>query len=200
LGIEIEASLTSWGWFPKGGGEIQAAVKYSSSVEPSLLDQPFELKRVTGISSSSRLPEHIRIRQKRRLESRLNKAGIDSEIALLDVPARNPGSFVFLRAQGREAVVGFSSLGARGKPAERVADEAADALFHFLDSRATVDSHLADQILIYVATMPGKHTFTTSTVTQHLLTNAWVIEQFLPVQFEVIGGLGEPGMIIKRAS
>jgi RNA 3'-terminal phosphate cyclase (ATP) len=199
LGIEIEASLTSWGWFPKGGGEIQAAVKSSSSVEPSLLDQPFELKRVTGISSSSRLPEHIRIRQKRRLESRLNKAGIDSEIALLDVPARNPGSFVFLRAQGREAVVGFSSLGARGKPAERVADEAADALFHFLDSRATVDSHLADQILIYVATMPGKHTFTTSTVTQHLLTNAWVIEQFLPVQFEVIGGLGEPGMIIKRA-
>jgi RNA 3'-terminal phosphate cyclase (ATP) len=131
------------------------------------------------------------------LEKRFHKAGIQAEIALLDVPALNPGSFVFLSARGRDSVAGFSSLGARGKPAERVADEAADALFRFLESKATIDYHLADQILIYLATMPGKYQFITSTITQHLLTNAWVIEQFLPVKFEIAGGLGEVGTVIK---
>ncbi len=198
LGSKVEVALTSWGWYPKGGGEVEAAVKPSSSLDPSLLNQPFELKRITGISTSSRLPDHVRLRQKRRLETRLQKAGIEAEIALLDVPALNPGSFVFLCAQGRGSVAGFSSLGARGKPAERVADEAVDALLYFLDSRAVLDSHLADQILIYLATMPGKHTFTTSSLTQHLRTNAWVIEQFLPVQFEILGKLGEPGSVVKR--
>ena len=106
--------------------------------------------------------------------------------------------FESVSPKGGDSVAGFSSLGARGKPAERVADEAADALLHFLDSKATIDHHLADQILIYLATMAGRYQFITSTVTQHLLTNAWVIEQFLPVQFEITGGLGEVGTVIKR--
>lgn len=198
LGCRIGVSLTRWGWYPKGGGKIQAAVKRSSSFEPGLLNQPFELKRVTGISASSQLPEHVRIRQKRRLESRLWKAGIGAEIMLVDPPAMNPGSFVFLRAQGSESVAGFSSLGARGKPAEQVADEATDALLRFLDSRAALDRHLADQVVIYLATIPGKHAFTTSNITKHLLTNAWVIEQFLPVRFEIEGGLGGVGRVTKH--
>ena len=129
---------------------------------------------------------------------RFEKAGIDAEIGLMDVPALNPGSLVFLSAQGGESVAGFSSLGARGKRAERVADEAANALFDFLDSKAALDHHLADQILIYLAITPGEHRFTTSKVTQHLLTNIWVIEQFLPVRFEVEGGVGEAGTVSKR--
>jgi RNA 3'-terminal phosphate cyclase (ATP) len=167
-------------------------------LDPILLNQPFELKRVTGISTSSLLPEHVRVRQKRRLWARLQKAGIEAEITLMDVPALSPGSFVFLCAEGGGSVAGFSSLGARGKPAERVADEAADALLHFLDSRAALDHHMADQIIVYLATMPGEYTFNTSIITPHLLSNAWVIEQFLPVKFEIVGSLGEPGSVVKR--
>ncbi len=198
LGFRGEIQINRWGWYPKGGGEIKASLR---SCQPSgliVLDNPFQLKRVTGLSASSRLPEHIRIRQKRQLLLRLEKAGIEAEIGLMDVPALNPGSMVFLWAQGEESVAGFSSLGARGKRAERVADEAANALFQFLDSKAALDHHLADQILIYLAITPGEHRFTTSKITQHLLTNTWVIEQFLPVHFEVEGGVGEAGLVVKR--
>jgi RNA 3'-terminal phosphate cyclase len=105
---------------------------------------------------------------------------------------------VFLCAQGKESVAGFSSLGVRGKRAERVADEAANSLFLFLDSEAALDHYLADQILIYLTITPGEHRFTTSKITQHLLTNTWVIEKFLPVRFEVDGGIGEAGTVVKR--
>jgi RNA 3'-terminal phosphate cyclase (ATP) len=197
LGYRIQTSLTSWGWYPKGGGEIQAVIRKVGPAEPSPLNQPFKLKSVAGISATSRLPKHVRVRQKQRLEARLQGVGIEAEIKLLDVPALNPGSFVFLRALGRDSLAGFSSLGALGKPAERVADGAADDLLQFLDSGAALDSHLADQIIVYLSLLPGKHTLTTSNITQHLLTNGWVIEKFLPVRFEILGGPGGPGTVVK---
>ena len=188
LGFRCETHLNRWGWYPKGGGVIQARVKPHSPFGSFNLDQPFDLRRISGISASSGLPEHIR----------LHKAGIQGEIELMDVHARNPGTLVFLLVQGKDSLAGFSSLGARGKRAELVADEAADDFFHFLESRAALDRHLSDQLLIYLASAPGKQQFTTSKVTQHLLTSAWVIEKFLPVKFEIKGGLGEFGTVVKR--
>jgi RNA 3'-terminal phosphate cyclase (ATP) len=198
LGFKCEPHLKRWGWYPKGGGVIQAKVQPYSPLGPFNLDQPFELRQVSGISASSRLPEHIRVRQKNQVEARLQKAGIKGKIELVDVHARNPGTLLFLCAKGKDSIAGFASLGARGKRAELVADEAADDFFRFLDSGAALDCHLADQLLIYLASAAGKQQFTTSKVTQHLLTNGWVIEKFLPVKFEIRGGLGEPGTVIKR--
>ena len=198
LGFRCECSIGRWGWYPKGGGEITALMKSAGPHAVVYLHHPFELERITAISASSRLPEHVRVRQRQQVRSRLQKAGLQADIALMDVPALSPGSFVFLCAHGKGAVAGFSSLGARGKPAERVADEAVDELLRFLDSRSALDPYLADQILIYLAMIPGTHRIATSAVTQHLLTNAWVTEQFLPVRFEVVGALHEPGLVVKR--
>ena len=198
LGFKCETHLKGWGWYPKGGGIIQAKISPHGPLRCLNLDERFDLREISGISASSRLPDHIRVRQKNRLEARLQKAGIQAQIQLMDVNARNPGTLVFLLAQGKNSLAGFSSLGARGKRAELVADETADDLFRFLESTAAFDHHLADQLLVYLAIVPGKHHFTTSEVTQHLLTNGWVIEKFLPVKFEIKGGLGEPGTVIKR--
>ena len=46
-----------------------------------------------------------------------------------------------------------------------------------------------------LALAAGPSTFTTSQITQHLLTNIWVVEQFLPVRFQVEGQEGEPGRV-----
>jgi RNA 3'-terminal phosphate cyclase (ATP) len=198
LGFRCTTQLKRWGWYPKGGGLIHARVKPHGPLKSFQLDQPFDFQYMSGISASSRLPEHIRVRQRKQLEARLQKAGIQGRVELLDVDAMNPGTLVFLVVQGKDSLAGFSSLGARGKRAEMVADEAADECFQFLDSKAACDPHLADQLLLYLAGAPGKHHFTTSRVTQHLLTNAWVIEKFLPIMFEIKGELGEPGTVMKR--
>ena len=198
LGFKCDPAIRRWGWYPKGGGEIQVRVRPHEPLKSMILDKPFELRHVSGLSASSKLPEHVRIRQKKQVQIRLQQAGVKSEIKLLDTPALSPGSLVFLCAQGKDSFAGFFALGARGKPAEQVADEAAEKLICFLDGEAALDPHLADQILIYLALAPGDHQFTTSRVTHHLLTNAWVVEKFLAVKFEVTGALGEPGRVVKK--
>jgi len=65
----------------------------------------------------------------------------------------------------------------------------------FRESGAALDRHLADQILLYLALARVPSTFTTEAVTSHLLTNVWVIEQFLGPKFEVRGDLGKPGEV-----
>ena len=112
-------------------------------------------------------------------------------VEIIPAGGQDPGSLVFL--WGPQA--GFSALGARGKPAEQVADEAAEAYLAYRASGAACDRHLADQILIYLALAEGPSSFTTEAVTSHLLTNVWVIEQFLGPTFQVKGSLGERGEV-----
>jgi RNA 3'-terminal phosphate cyclase (ATP) len=71
-------------------------------------------------------------------------------------------------------------------------------------SGGAVDEHLADQLVLPLALAaaglqggaPTHGRFTTSQVTQHLLTHAEVIQKFLPVRVAVRGDLGQEGEII----
>ena len=87
------------------------------------------------------------------------------------------------------------ALGARGKRAERVADEAVDALATFLRSDGAVDPWLADQLLLPLAIADQASALRTSEATRHLLTNADVIRLFLPVEIQVDAPLGGPATI-----
>jgi RNA 3'-terminal phosphate cyclase len=42
----------------------------------------------------------------------------------------------------------------------------------------------------------GASHWTTSCITQHLLTNAWVVHHFLDVPIRIAGKQGEPGQIV----
>jgi RNA 3'-terminal phosphate cyclase (ATP) len=90
----------------------------------------------------------------------------------------------------------FFGLGARGKRAERVADEAVDQVFDYLEaSPAAVDPHSADQIVLALAWAEGPSAFTVTAVTSHLLTNIAVIRQFIEREITCEGEEGQPGLV-----
>jgi RNA 3'-terminal phosphate cyclase len=122
------------------------------------------------------------------------RLGESLPVTELQATGIDPGSFVFLWG----ARAGFSALGARGKPAEKVADEVADEYKRFQKRQAAVDRHLADQIVLYLPFARGVSTLVTEEITPHLLTNLWVIEQFLGPMFQVTGDMGEKGEISCR--
>ena len=188
LGARVEMTLERWGWYPRGGGEVVLEVHPAPRLSGAEWRTPPDYRDFRAISAASRLPEHVARRQAERLKSRL---GGDLPVDLVQAGGLDAGSMVLL--YGPRA--GFDALGARGKPAEKVADEAADQFVTFRDRRAAVDRHLADQIVLYLARAHGASLFITPEITLHLLTNLWVIEQFLGPIFEVQGELGEKGEI-----
>jgi RNA 3'-terminal phosphate cyclase (ATP) len=189
LGARVEIALERWGWYPKGGGEVRLHITPARTFTGVEWRTPNTHITFRALSAASKLPEHVARRQAARLKARLKET---VPVEIIPASGQDPGSFVFL--WGPRA--GFSALGARGKPAENVADEVAEAYLAFLKSGATLDRHLADQILFYLALARGPSSFTTETITSHLLTNVWVIEQFLGPKFEVRGKPGEQGEVV----
>jgi len=197
IGIEAEVEIERWGWYPIGGGAIKATIKGTKEGDLVGLDwtERGELKRLWGISALSNLPMHIAERQKRHAEGLLRQRGFDSQIEIVNAPAKGQGTAVFLLAEYENVVAGFTALGARGKRAERVAEEACQEFIEHHESGACLDKHLADQLILPMALANGPSAFTTSEITQHLLTNVWVVERFLAVRFEVEGKEGDKGKV-----
>lgn len=197
LGIPFELTLRRAGFYPAGGGEIVATIPGAAVPKGVVLEERGALRRLCGLSALANLPLHIAERQRERALSRLKQLlpGVVVDIPIEPLSAYSPGTLLLLLAEFEQGQGCFFALGAKGKPAELVADEAVDALATFLQSRATVDPWLADQLLLPLAVAAGESVIHTSEVTPHLLTNAGVIRYFLPTLIEVEGPAGEPALI-----
>jgi RNA 3'-terminal phosphate cyclase (ATP) len=191
LGGNVSLTLTRWGWYPRGGGEVRLTINPVTRLAPQKWLTPPAPADFQALSAASQVPYHVIQRQAKRLQERL---GSGLPVAAEEAASPDPGSFVFL--WGPRA--GFSALGARGKPAEKVADEAVGEFLSFQNRRAALDRHLADQIVLYLARAAGTSVFTTEEITSHLITNLWVIEQLFGPTFQVQGDQGEPGEITCR--
>lgn len=188
IGIAAGVRLMRWGWYPRGGGEIEADVRPAAGWQGLGWTARAARPSISGVSAVSRLPLAIAERQRLQMLRRLAARGLEAEIALVDDrEALGPGTLAFLAVAGEGARAGFSSLGRRGVRAEAVADEAADQLLAYLDGGAAVDEHLADQLVPFLALARSPSVLTATTRSSHLETVAWVVEQFLPARVEITG-------------
>jgi RNA 3'-terminal phosphate cyclase (ATP) len=192
LGGDIDLELVRWGFYPKGGGEIRVHVKPCNGLHGVQLANRGELRSLQfSACSSVHLPGHIAQREIAHAEMCLAEQKNKLRVRALKSQSFSPGNFVFLEAYYEHTGAGFSALGKRGKPAEEVADEACRAFRAFDMTIATVDSHLADQIILYASLAHGASFFITEKVTSHLVTNIAVIRKFLPVNIELDNTTGQ---------
>lgn len=93
------------------------------------------------------------------------------------------------------SIIGSDALGERGKPAEKVGEEAADKLLREIGGDAPVDSHLGDMLIPYLAVADGRSEIKVTELTLHLISNISVTEKILNIKFDVNGKEGEPGIV-----
>jgi RNA 3'-terminal phosphate cyclase (ATP) len=199
MGFQARVEIERWGWYPIGGGVMTALITGIGHDAPDAagvdLTGRGDLKTLRGTSALSNLPRHIAERQKHQVEKVLGREGFDPQVAIVEAPSRGRGSLVFLLAEFDHVRAGFTSLGRRGKPAEKVAEEACADFLHYYQSGAAVDQHLADQLIVPMALAEGRSSFTTCRITRHLLTNVSVVERFLKTESIVEGEEGRKGKV-----
>ncbi len=187
LGIRVRLTVQRRGYYPKGGGVVLLDVHpVEHSIKPMYLteQQPFV---VFGISHSGALPPDVASRQAEGAKKTLEEHGFEVGEIELDVRSRSevlcPGSGIVLWSDS--ILIGSSALGRKGVRAEIVGKTAANLFVREVETGAPIDSHLGDQIVLYLALADGKSKIRVAQLTNHLLTNIWVLEQFLDTQISV---------------
>src|SRR5574337_101953 len=127
MGLVGGWQLARGGFYPKGGGEVRAGVQPLTQLRSIDVTHRGALVAIRGLSAVARLSKTIAQRQADRIRRRLADAGHDIEVEIVEFDAACPGDAVFVWAEFEGSRAGFGALGERGKPAERVADEAAGA-------------------------------------------------------------------------
>ena len=195
-GVSIEGKLLRRGYYPKGGGEVEVAIKPCRAIRPINFDGVADFNNfdVDGIVNISSLPSHVAERISDAAESEFRSRGMNAKIEVERAEALSPGVGIVLWAKDPHGrLLGAGSLGERGKPAEQVGKEAAVSLLSEIESGADIDIRAVDHLLPYMALANGTSSFRCKSISNHAETEMWLLEKFLDVKFEkkVKGGIVE---------
>lgn len=193
LGLQVQLAINRAGFMPDPTGEIRATIAAWRPTGSIHLNGrgPVDLQLTSGLAE---LPEHIGERMQARAVALLEPTQ-SRALAIRRLRSGRPGAYLLIGASGPDRLGGFSRLGRKGLPAEQLAD-ASVADFNAWDTSASgTDPHLADQLMLPAAMCEGASEYTTSRVTRHLQTNAWVLNQFLDDRITVRGNLDHPGRV-----
>jgi RNA 3'-terminal phosphate cyclase (ATP) len=202
MGYQASIQVQRRGHYPKGGGRVSISIKPSGQLKAIRWLERGELIGIEGVSHCVRLPSHVAQRQASIAKEKLNSNGFNAvNIATETYPPNQdehlaPGSGITLLAKFTNGtILGADNLGERGKPAEKVGEEAASMLLNDLTSGAAVDKHMGDIMIPYMAVADGRSEIQVSEITPHTITNIKVAELLTGVKFTVAGELHNPGRI-----
>lgn len=190
MGADIKSKILRVGYYPKGGGKVRVEISPCEKIKSINWVEQGGIKKIECCSFAS---EHLKGKKVAERQAEGFKETFKSaECKIKYFKTLSPGSSITAHAHCN-AVMGASVLGERKKRAEEVGKACADLLRSQLDSGACLDRWMADQILPFLAIGSGK--VSVAEITNHCLTNVWVIEKFLPVKFKIEGRLREKGII-----
>lgn len=173
-GVDAAVALKRRGFYPRGGGKASLTVN-PFSVSPLELTDRGEQESLTVRSIAEESLEEDDVAQ-RQADAVVDVIGDGTEQSVSYVEADCSGSAVVLDAEYKHSRAGFAVLGERGKAAEEVGEEAAEALETFEAGAAAVDEHLADQLVPYLALAGGE--VRAPRVTTHVETCIDLVEEF----------------------
>lgn len=183
FGYNAEINLIRRGYYPRGGGEVEAVIE-PHNIKKITLSERGPIDRINGISHADITLKNAAVAERQKKASRnLTYNRLIHEEPQIEIDIKEeynqtlcPGSGITIWAETKNSILGADTLGEKGRPSEYVGREAAEALIKELESNAALDSHMADQIIPYLALAGGE--VHVSELTEHAKTNAEIIRIF----------------------
>ncbi len=186
-GLVAACDVDRRGFYPDGGGRVTLRLAPSSLEPIELLERgSIEAYHLFSTAATSLADRDVTRRQADSARDRLasTEPGATDDQPPIELATRQettattqcPGSAVVVRIDHGTGIAGFTTLGERGKPAERVGEDAADEANRWLQGRAPVDRHLADQLLVLLAIAGGR--LAIPAVTDHVMASCELLDAF----------------------
>jgi RNA 3'-terminal phosphate cyclase (ATP) len=199
MGVRMALRVVRAGYVPRGAGVLELHVTPAPRPLRALsLTGQGHVGGVSGIAFSSHLEERrVSERMACACEEHLAKAGLSASIQrVYDTAALHPGASLAVWGESStRCILGADRAGARGRSSEAIGRFVAETLLVDLARGATVDRHMADQLVLFAALARGISRYLVPSHTDHLASNLWLTSQFgaqvlLQGQQVTIDGLG----------
>ncbi|BAU22893.1 RNA 3'-phosphate cyclase [Caldimicrobium thiodismutans] len=202
FGFRGNLKLERPGFYPQGEGIVFSQIEKKEKLKLPFLTYGFTPDEIEILSFiTDNLPSHILERQAKSALTILSKENLESKVKYETLKSLSPGTMLFITATDGEKRAGFSTLGKKGFPAEEVGKTSALAFLKFLETKTQFEEHLGDQLLLpaslaLLESPSSKFSYTVSCITMHLLTQGWLIPQFLDkIKIRIEGKLKEKGEV-----
>jgi RNA 3'-terminal phosphate cyclase (ATP) len=179
VGVKFDVKAARRGYYPRGGGRVSASIHPCDRLTHVDRASRRKIPGAMILSRCGSLPKHVAERQLKSASSALESAGVPVLGGkLAEERSDSPGSSILVYCTGEGVHLGADSLGARGKPAEAVGEEAASKFIAAYEAGAALDSNLADMLLPLLSLAPKPSVARIPQVTEHLRSGLDLASQF----------------------
>jgi RNA 3'-terminal phosphate cyclase (ATP) len=179
MGVDVNLQLNRHGFYPAGGGEFTASILPALKLKPINLLERGKSTSCYAESIIAGVPSHV---AKRELELVRQLMSIpDDQCFIRGLSSdQGPGNALLITLGHEHATEVACAFGEKGTSAESVAKQAVGAARRYTASGGAVGEYLADQLLLPIA-LCGQGAMKVTTLSRHALTNAEVVQKFLPL-------------------
>ena len=189
MGLKASLTIRKYGYYPKGMGEVLLKVHPCSTLLPIQLDEFGTIEELGGVSVCTFLANRkVAERQAEAANRDLNRLGYRARIQIVNdrsSPIQKGSSLVLWAKTSTGVLFGGDAIGELHKSSESVGREAAENLLKEVQAQVTVDIHLADMLVPYIALANGASTYLTRKITDHIDTNIWLTNKILGTKIQV---------------
>jgi RNA 3'-terminal phosphate cyclase (ATP) len=183
MGVQAELKIIRPGYVPRGGGVIEVRVEPVAGRIRSLnFLYPGNIREIKGIAISSHLEKRkVSERMAKKCKALLRVDGYGAQIKeIYDTTSIQEGAALALFSRSDTGcIIGSDRAGKPGRSSEEIGRYVAKNWLQDIQTGATVDRYLADQLIIYAALAERTTEYLIPRVTEHVDTNLWLVNRIL---------------------
>ncbi len=188
MGYKAEMDIVRHGHYPKGGAEVKVVIYPLLKLKGIDISERGKLLKICGIAHSSDILTKAQVSERLAESARKylwERYDVPIDIDVQYSKSDSTGTSIVLWAEFENTVMGADCLGEKRMSARKVGVLAAEQLSRSINSGASVDEYMTDQLPPYIAFACGPSSYTAPSFTGHAKTNIDVVGKFLDRKFDV---------------
>jgi RNA 3'-terminal phosphate cyclase (ATP) len=178
MGIEFSLNISKRGYYPRGGGVIELEIFPTNKINPLNLKNK-KTKNVEIFCSFSKIPLDLINEQIRKIKEKLIENNFEVHSQIRREEALDAGGSLLISSIDNDSIIGVDSLfNKKTKQFDIILEE-------FIQNNSSVDTNLADMLVLPACLANGMTVFRVKKISKHLETNLVVASKITGCKYGI---------------